>query len=122
MQRWLVGVFFMLCIGIGWTDERGIASEYGFRDGFQGQRTASGTRFNTWTMTAAHKTLPFGMMVEVVNLGNGKRVIVTIIDRGPYVRSRVIDLSHKAMLQLTSRGGLCRVRIHVLSRPRGKKR
>lgn len=73
---------------------RGVASWYG--PGFQGRRTASGERFNQHALTAAHKTLPLGTRVHVRNLDNDRSVIVTINDRGPFVRSRIIDLSRGA--------------------------
>lgn len=74
--------------------ERGIASWYG--PGFHGRTTASGERYDMWAMTAAHRTLPFGTVVEVRNLENGRRVRVKINDRGPFVGKRVIDLSRSA--------------------------
>ncbi len=74
--------------------ERGIASWYG--PGFQGKATASGEIFDTNQLTAAHKKLPFGTIVEVVNLDNGRKVRVRINDRGPFVRGRIIDLSKAA--------------------------
>ena len=72
----------------------GMASWYG--PGFQGRRTASGEIFNTNALTAAHRTLPFGTRVRVVNKRNGRSVVVRINDRGPFVRGRVIDLSKSA--------------------------
>ena len=72
----------------------GLASWYG--PGFQGRRTANGEKFNTHALTAAHKTLPFGTRVRVVNRQNGRSVVVRINDRGPHVRGRVIDLSRAA--------------------------
>lgn len=72
----------------------GTASWYG--PGFNGRRTANGERYNMHALTAAHKTLPFGTKVKVTNRRTGKSVIVRINDRGPYVRSRVIDLSRTA--------------------------
>ena len=69
----------------------GVASWYG--PGFQGRKTASGERFNTGALTAAHRTLPFGTMVRVSNTKTGRSVMVRINDRGPYVGGRVIDLS-----------------------------
>lgn len=72
----------------------GIASWYG--PGFHKRRTAGGTRFNMHEMTAAHKSLPFGSLVRVTNATNGKTVIVEITDRGPFIKKRVIDLSHAA--------------------------
>lgn len=74
--------------------QRGIASWYGPR--FQGRRTASGSRYNMYAYTAAHRTLPFGTMVKVTNVGNGRSVLVRITDRGPYIRGRIIDLSYSA--------------------------
>ncbi|MCB5174995.1 septal ring lytic transglycosylase RlpA family protein [Microvirga lenta] len=71
--------------------QSGKASWYG--PGFHGKRTASGETFNTHAMTAAHRTLPFGTKVRVVNKKTGKSVVVRINDRGPYAHGRVIDLS-----------------------------
>jgi rare lipoprotein A len=70
-----------------------VASIYGGRDGLCGHRTASGASFNCSAMTAAHRSLPFGTRVRVCNSGC---VIVTINDRGPWVRHRDIDLSPAA--------------------------
>lgn len=96
--------------GIGFT-QSGIASWYG--PGFQGRKTASGERFNTHDMTAAHKTLPFGSIVKVTNQENGKSVVVKINDRGPYIRGRIIDLSHAAKEEI-GMGGLADVIIEVI--------
>lgn len=74
--------------------ETGKASYYA--DKFQGRKTASGEVFKQNHLTAAHRTLPFGTKVTVVNLANGRSVKVTINDRGPFVAGRVIDLSKKA--------------------------
>ncbi len=71
--------------------QRGVASWYG--PGFHGRKTANGERFNTRAMTAAHRTLPFGTKVRVVNERNGRSVVVRINDRGPFTRGRVIDLA-----------------------------
>jgi peptidoglycan lytic transglycosylase len=71
--------------------ESGIASHYSTRE--LGPRTASGGSLNDGALTAAHKTLPFGSRVRVTNNANGRSVVVTITDRGPYVRGRVIDLT-----------------------------
>ena len=70
--------------------QHGIASIYSTRDG---HRTASGVRLNDNALTAAHRTLPFGSKVRVTNRKNGRSVVVTITDRGPFVRGRVIDLT-----------------------------
>lgn len=74
--------------------EQGKASWYGPR--FHGRRTASGERYDMHALTAAHKTLPFGTVVRVRSLVNGKEVDVRITDRGPFSRGRVIDLSRAA--------------------------
>jgi rare lipoprotein A len=73
----------------------GMASYY-----WQGQMTASGVRFNPNALTAAHKTLPFGTKVKVTNKRNGKSVVVTINDRGPFIKGRIIDLSKAAAGQI----------------------
>ncbi|MDB5193933.1 MAG: rare lipoprotein [Segetibacter sp.] len=74
--------------------ETGKASYYA--DKFKGRPTASGAKFRQWKRTAAHKTLPFGTNVKVVNLANGRSVNVKINDRGPFVAGRIIDLSKRA--------------------------
>lgn len=92
---------------------RGYASWYGGR--FHGRRTASGERFNQHALTAAHKTLPLGTRVHVKNLDNGQSVVVTINDRGPYARGRIIDLSRGAA-QAIHMAGTERVELTVLGR------
>jgi len=78
----------------------GTASYYGMGDGFNGQVTASGQRFNTYSMSAAHPYLPFGTRLRVTR-GN-RSAIVTVNDRGPYSGGRMIDLSYAAFSQLAS--------------------
>jgi len=78
--------------------QTGVASWYGRE--FHGKKTASGENFNMNSMTAAHKTLPFGSIVEVKNMDNGKTVKVKINDRGPYRGKRIIDLSYHAAKSL----------------------
>jgi len=70
--------------------ESGIASVYGLSDGHASGRTASGERMNPTALVAAHRTLPFGTRVTVSRSGNGKSVVVRIIDRGPFIRGRVV--------------------------------
>lgn len=82
--------------------EVGIASWYGPR--FHGKRTASGERFDTNALTAAHKTLPFGTRVRVKSVADGKEVVVRINDRGPFIAGRIIDLSRAAAQALGMRG------------------
>jgi rare lipoprotein A len=90
----------------------GVASFY-----WQPQRVASGGWFNPNAMTAAHKTLPFGTKVRVTHAGNGRSVVVSINDRGPYVRGRTIDLSRAAAGVIGMTGqGVARIRMEVLGR------
>jgi len=91
----------------------GEASWYG--PGFYGNRTASGEVFRPGTMTAAHRTLPFGTKVRVTNLWNGRRAVVRINDRGPFVGHRVIDLGHGAAKELgLMTSGVAQVKLEVL--------
>jgi rare lipoprotein A len=79
---------------------------------FQGRTTANGEIFDQNKMTAAHRTLAFGTKVRVTNLTNKKSVVVTINDRGPFVRGRIIDLSRRAAKQLGFiHAGVAKVRI-----------
>ena len=82
------------------------ASYYGVGDGYHGQTTANGERFNTYALTAAHRSLPFGTRVRVTH--GGKSVIVRINDRGPFVAGRSLGLSYAAFTTLApaSRGHL----------------
>ncbi len=80
------------------TEFRGYASWYGKE--FAGRKTASGKPFNPYGFYAAHRYLPFGTLLEVKNLKNGKKVVVEVIDRGPFVRGRHLDLSYAAARKL----------------------
>jgi rare lipoprotein A len=100
----------------GRATQTGIASWYG--PGFHGQRTASGTVYNQYELTAAHPTLPLGTRVVVTNLNNGSSVEVAINDRGPYAKARIIDLSHAAADAIGMIGpGTAPVRIEVVDGP-----
>jgi rare lipoprotein A len=91
----------------------GAASWYG--EPFHGRKTASGERFDMNSATAAHRTLPFGSIVEVTNLDNAKTVKVRINDRGPFHGSRLIDVSREAADQLGFRHkGMAKVRVRVV--------
>lgn len=84
---------------------------------WQGQQTASGARFNPNGMTAAHRTLPFGTRVRVTNHSNGRSVVVTINDRGPFVGGRIIDLSRGAAQAISMTGaGVANVSLEILGR------
>ena len=99
-------------VRIGWT-ERGEASWYG--NPFHGQRTASGERYDMYLMTAAHRELPIGTVVEVRNLQNDRRVQVRINDRGPFVRGRILDLSYGAATELDMvRTGTAEIELRVI--------
>lgn len=86
------------CLRVWPHTQKGIASWYG--PGYHGQRTASGEVFDQEALTAAHKKLPFGTIVRVKNLKNGRTVQVRINDRGPFKRRRIIDVSKGAAREL----------------------
>jgi rare lipoprotein A len=91
----------------------GIASYYS--EEFNGRATASGEIFDMYELTAAHRTLPFGTILNVVNLDNGKEVQVRVNDRGPFVDDRVIDLSLGAAKEIDMIAtGTARVAIEVV--------
>jgi rare lipoprotein A len=93
---------------------RGVASWYG-RD-FHGLATSSGEIYDMHAMTAAHTTLPLPSWVEVTNLENGKRIVVKVNDRGPFVANRIIDLSYAAAQELDMvRDGTVRVEVRALA-------
>jgi rare lipoprotein A len=95
--------------------EEGFASWYG--PGFHGRKTASGERFNTKAMTAAHKSLPFGSMIKVTNLSNDKEVFLRINDRGPFVRGRIVDVSKSAAKELSMLGsGTAPVKLELMNK------
>ncbi|MBD2159375.1 septal ring lytic transglycosylase RlpA family protein [Limnothrix sp. FACHB-1083] len=95
------------------SSQTGQASWYG--PGFHGNRTANGERFNQNALTAAHRTLPFGTLVRVTNLRNGRSVIVRINDRGPFTRGRIVDLSVAAAREIDMySSGVASVRLEVL--------
>ena len=96
--------------------EVGIASWYGHP--YHGRAAASGEIYDMEKFTAAHRTLPFGTLVRVVNLDNDKLVDVRINDRGPFVGDRIIDLSHAAAQAIGLIGpGVARVRLEVMQTP-----
>jgi rare lipoprotein A len=96
--------------------ESGVASWYGHP--YHGRAAANGEIYDMEKMTAAHRTLPFNTWVRVYDLDNDKTTEVRIIDRGPFVEGRIIDLSHAAAKQVEMIGpGVARVRIEVISTP-----
>lgn len=96
-------------------DETGAASWYG--DQFNGRPTATGERFDMHALTAAHNTLPLPGLVEVTNLANGRRIVVRVNDRGPFVEGRIIDLSRGSAEALGMlQAGVGEVRVRYLGR------
>jgi rare lipoprotein A len=95
-------------------NQGGVASWYG-KD-FHGRRTSNGEIYDMYSMTAAHKTLPMNTMLLVRNMGNGKKTVVRVNDRGPFIKGRIIDLSYTAARKLDLIGtGVANVRIVALS-------
>jgi rare lipoprotein A len=92
-------VFICICLSTyAQGTETGLASYYS--DNFEGKKTASGEVYSGSKMTAAHRSLPFGTSVKVTNLSNNKSVTVTVNDRGPFVKDRIIDVSKAAAVKL----------------------
>ena len=91
----------------------GRASWYG--PNFHGKKTSNGETYSMWAMTAAHKTLPMNTVVRVTNKSNGKSVVVRVNDRGPFVNTRIIDLSKKAATELDMvKTGTAPVKLEIL--------
>jgi rare lipoprotein A len=133
MRRWLVGVGVGVGLVTGCAEhssnrpaaeaeveaqssartylEEGLASYYG--EGMEGGRTASGEKLDSKALTAAHRTLPFGTCLRVVNMENRRSVEVRVNDRGPFKAGRVVDVSLAAARKLELVGkGLARVRLY----------
>ena len=95
------------------TVQEGVVSWYGAN--FHDRKTASGERFDSEALTMAHPSLPFGTLVRVTNLRNGRSVVVRVNDRGPFVGTRIADLSQAAASEIgMMRRGVARARIEVL--------
>jgi len=99
-----------------YSQETGLASWYGHP--YHGRAASNGEIYDMEKLTAAHRTLPFGTWVHVTNLANNKSVDVRIIDRGPFIDGRIIDLSHAAAQAINMIGpGVAEVRVDILSAP-----
>lgn len=112
MFKFISTLLTLITIGFlsGGSAEAAKASYY-----WQPQRVASGGWFNPNAMTAAHRTIKFGQKVKVENLENGKSVIVTVNDRGPFVKGRTIDLSLAAVRKIGMiKRGVVRVKLSLL--------
>ncbi len=109
---WVGGVAYRPRVDYAYA-ESGIASWYG--PDFHGKRTANGARFDQNALTAAHQTLPLPSKLQVTNLENGRTLAVTVNDRGPFVRGRIIDLSRRsAQLLGFDAKGTAQVRLRLL--------
>lgn len=101
--------------------QKGIASWYGNK--FHGRRTSSGEEYDMYAMTAAHKTLPIPVFVEVTNIDNGRKAVVKVNDRGPFHEGRIIDLSYAAATKLgVAKAGTANVSIRVVTSEQDKNR
>lgn len=123
-RLWVIGILavfaplILQAASIGDT-ETGVAAYYS--KVFQGRRTASGEPYDGEAYTAAHNRLPFGTRLRVTNLDNGKRVELTINDRGPTTPGRIIDVSRRAASDLGFlRQGFRNVRLEVISLAEGR--
>lgn len=97
--------------------KKGAHASY-YADKFHGKKTASGIRYDRKKLTAAHKKLPFGTKLKITNEANGESVIVEVTDRGPFARSREIDLSKRAFMEIANNksSGAMKVTIEVLQK------
>jgi len=100
-------------MAVSYEEMNGYASWYG--DPFHGRRTSNGEVYNMYSLTAAHRTLPFNTIVQVNNLDNGMKVQVRVNDRGPFVKGRIIDLSYVAAQKINMvLPGTAKVRLNIL--------
>lgn len=113
MNQIVYALLFGLCMLVP-IKQKGIASYYS--DKFEGRKTASGEIFRQNKFTAAHRTLPFGTEVRIINLDTGDSVNVVINDRGPFIKGRIIDVSKEAAKRLGFfKQGLANVTIEILN-------
>ncbi|HJR99296.1 MAG TPA: septal ring lytic transglycosylase RlpA family protein [Flavobacterium sp.] len=84
-----------------------------YADKFNGRRTTSGVKFNNNDYTAAHKKFPFGTKLRITNEANGKSVYVEVIDRGPFVKSREIDLTKRAFMEIAANKGAGSMKVTI---------
>ncbi len=121
MKSGLTILFLFISLYCFSQQEKGKASYYANK--FEGRKTASGEAYHAHKLTGAHKTLPFGTMVKVTNLDNGKSVVVRINDRGPFVKGRVIDLSKSAAQKIDGiKAGIMNVKIEVIKKDKHSKK
>lgn len=116
----IIPIIGMLCLMMsitGYAQETGIASYY--HDGLTGFRMANGQRYNPEKLTCAHLTYPLGTILKVARKDNpDQSVMVTVVDRGPYIKGRIIDLSKRAAKEIgLIRPGIAEVVIALVKRP-----
>ena len=100
--------------------QTGLGSYYASK--FNGRATASGSTYRPGGMTAAHNTLPFGTLIRVTNTRNGRSVEVTVTDRGPHTKGYIVDVSHRAAVQLDIiEAGVVPVEVAVVRAVPGKR-
>ncbi len=121
----VLGFGLSACTGVGAVAPSPGATDTGdasyYADTFIGRTTANGETYDPDAMTAAHRSLPFGTLVRVTRLSTGESVVVRINDRGPFVRGRIIDLSHAAARELDMlREGVVPVVIEVIEDGQGR--
>lgn len=98
-MRGLIIIFFSIFVFLGVkAQQTGLATFYGTK--FNNRKTASGEIYRKDSMVCAHRTYPFGTLLKVRNPKNNKEVVVRVIDRGPFAKKRIIDLSHAAAKEL----------------------
>jgi rare lipoprotein A len=115
LRKSILAVFMLCSVALSAHAESGIASVYRPSDpDGGGPLAANGEHINTEALTAAHKSLPFGMLVRVTNRGNGRSVVVRINDRGPYINGRIIDLT-PASARAIGMDGLAQVDVTLIS-------
>lgn len=116
--RWAAMAAFAMLLGANSVNPADAAAQTGKASYYKsGHRTANGERFDPHGFTAAHRTLPFGTKVLVTNVKTGKSVIVRINDRGPFIKSRIIDVSYGAAKVLGMTGaGVATVKIVPLKK------
>ncbi|MEL1245185.1 septal ring lytic transglycosylase RlpA family protein [Flavobacterium sp. DGU11] len=108
MAKKAVALFLFTLIAFGCSSSKGAFTSYDkkavacyYADKFNGKKTANGDTFNNSKYTAAHRKLAFGTKVKVTNIANGKSVVVTVNDRGPFSAGKDIDLTKKAFMEIT---------------------
>jgi rare lipoprotein A len=116
-----MSLLFLLLFSCRSIHQTGEASWYGRQ--YAGNPTASGEKFRTWKMTAAHRSLPIGTKVKVTRVDTGKSVTVVINDRGPFIDGRIIDLSRRAARKLDMiDSGVADVELRVVGCKKSTKR